>query len=682
MGYPAFAYLSDALHEGRFPLWDPYTNCGYPFHADPNLTIVGPIALFFAYVIPDAAFGFVLYWLAHWWLGGLGMIWLARHFGAKPLGGFLSAVAFSLSGFFISHAEHTTFIVVAGWLPWLFWFADKSVLSNNKGWALLGGVVLGLSCLGGYPGLVAFNGLAIALWLGLRFLSQGGVSGMEAVLFRERMVRILWTLGIIGVISIAVWSPVLHAFFAEGGSYSDRVTRPSPDEVNLGGLFPVSALFSLLYPYATIAGRAWMKSDISYTNAYTGILTIPLAFLWWWNERKNRQVWWVAVFIGFMFVLSFGGPAGLRPILNYVYPPLQYLRHNAPFRIYWMLPVALMAGLGISRLPEYSRNRVRIVFTIWALIAFFAAVALGLMLSSAGVLSADQAPFLFLPAAPVLFLLLIVLWTKAGGHNVPGNARIYIIPAMIILAATDMAGHVYTNSFTVWSREGATYLAESLRQRTTEVNGEPGGRLPPMAFGSYNVQQVIKRPVVRGYLAMNINGFDGILCKSRFVEVMRSPTRFWLSPGVETAADGDTALSSLSSTGAGDPVPVFVDRRTMALPAARVIPGKYGSVRVQSYAPEQVVLTAEVPFGNGAFLASTERFSAGWKVWIDGAPGKVEKVNLYFRGLYMEPGRHEVIWKYEPHLWTLLVLLSAFTMIAATIAGIILCRRAGGSASL
>ncbi len=60
--YPAFTYLADAYREGRFPLWDPYTNCGYPFHAEPHQPTLNPLALVLAFLVPDTGLGFLLYW--------------------------------------------------------------------------------------------------------------------------------------------------------------------------------------------------------------------------------------------------------------------------------------------------------------------------------------------------------------------------------------------------------------------------------------------------------------------------------------------------------------------------------------------------------------------------------------------------------------------------------------------
>ena len=670
--YPAFSYLADSIAESRLPLWDPYTNCGLPFHADPNSPTLNPIALFFGYFIHDSSAGFVVFWAFHWIWGGIGMIWLTRHFDGKPLGGLFAATTYTLSGFFIAHAEHTTFIIVAGWLPWIFWFADRAVLTSNKGWALLAGFSLGMASLGGYPGLVSFTGFAVALWLALRFLPARGLDNIAISTTRERMFRIISTLVIIAVVSLVVWSPILNAFITEGRGYTSRAAALSPEVANNGNPFTLPAIFSVIYPYATIAGRAWMQADISGTNGYVGILTIPLAVLWWWNERKRQHNWWIVIFIVFMFLLSFGGRAGLRTLLYYIFPPMQFNRHNAPFRLYWILPVTLMAGLGFSYFRSYLKNvrTVRLLFSGWLVLALCVAGGLIYFLSSHGVLVGDYTPRLFMPALLILPLCLLIIWAN---ENFLLRSRI-LLPVLMVLALADMTGHVYNNSFTVWSTGDSTHQAEALRQHTTLVKGEPGPRLHPFPFGSYNAQQVLKRPAVQGYVPMRNDGFND-LCSGRFATVLQSSTRFWINPGMERISDEGTSLSILSSIGAGDPVPAFVERETSVPPDARVVPGSYGKAMVISYAPENIELEVEIPSGTDGFLSSTERYAPGWKGWIDGIPTEVIKTNFYFRGMPVPPGRHRIIWRYKPARWLPLVWVSIVALLASATAGIVLVRR-------
>jgi len=65
-----------------------------------------------------------------------------------------------------------------------------------------------------------------------------------------------------------------------------------------------------------------------------------------------------------------------------------------------------------------------------------------------------------------------------------------------------------------------------------------------------------------------------------------------------------------------------------------------------SRTPDSLVLSAS---GKGkALLVSSETEAPGWKVWVDGQPKTVEKVNDAFRGVMLNEGESNVVFKYEP----------------------------------
>jgi hypothetical protein len=583
------------------------------------------------------------------------MIWLVWHFGGRPSGGFFAAVTFTLSGFFIGHAEHTPYISIAAWLPWIFGLADRAVARSHPGFALLAAGSMGTASLGGYPGLLAFTGLALVLWLILRFLPSGG---QEDRPLRNRAAWVAGILCLIGLVTLIVWSPILHAFFTEGEGYTERVSPLPPDKANFGDPFSIPALLSFFFPYASILGRSLMQADISMANGYVGVFAVPLAAFWFLKGSGNRRAWWFLGFLLFMFLVSLGGKAGVRTVLYHLFPPMRYMRFSAPFRLYWILALSLAAGLGFSLLkerPETSRNTL-FLLAGWAGTALAAAFLLVRFFSSHGLPVDGSLLRLFLPAMAVLPAGIAVLWLMSSSRSVPLKRA---APAfLILLVAADMAGHLYSNQETVWVRRETIHQAESFHRRSTFVRGEPGPRHPPLPFGYFNAQQVIKVPVVQGYTTMKSGGFDEVLCRSRFVEVMQSPLRFWISPGVEPVTSRESALSALAATGYGGPVPVFIEDAKPFSPLLRVAPGSYGTTRILSYAPEEIEMEIEVPGMMGGFLASTERYASGWKAWVDGVPEHVVKTNLYFRGIFVPAGKHIVRWAYKPDLWKPFVILS------------------------
>jgi hypothetical protein len=672
---PAFTYIADAVREGRFPLWDAYTNCGYPFHADPNNGTLNPLVMLLGEFFNSPVLGFNCLWVSYWWWGGIGMIFLSRHFGAAPVGAFVAAISYVLSGFYVGHSQHTTFIMTAAWLPWVFALADRALVRSNYAYAVLAGVALGFSSYGGYPGLILFACLALSLWLLLRFLPGGGGNDNGNTTYAKRLMRIVIVLGVVGVFLLLIWSPVLHAFFTEGAGYTDRVGKLSPQEANNGDPFSIYAAISLFFPYASFVWGPLMGADISMTDGYMGLLVLPLAAFWLKSADSREGKWWLVVFVVFMFWVSLGGQYGLRTLLYYVYPPLKFIRFSAPFRIFWILPLCLAAGLGLSHLvrnPDRWRSFLRTVL-IWGLLVSCAAVLFEAVSVWRGVPVAGNVLRLFAPALLILVVTGAQLWyliVKRDGELVKYAA--------LVLAATifaDMTAHLYINAETVWNRSYNTNILETFHKRSSYLDGAPAARTPGMPFGNTNAQQVFKKPIVQGYMTMKSREFDTTLCQSRFAEVLSGTERFWLAPGSEAFSTRAAVLEILAGVGAGSPVPAFVERPHPSLSAVRVVPATFGFVEIKKYHPEKIEMTVAVPGETEALLMSTERYSPGWQVFIDGAAAKVQQVNLYFRGVYILPGEHSVTWLYSPALWSLLVGVSYLTIFTGLVIAAIMIYR-------
>ncbi len=520
--------------------------------------------------------------------------------------------------------------------------------------------------------MIAVFGLALLLWLALRYMPKGN----DSLDNRPPLKRLLWvfiTLGIIGIVMLAVWSPVLNAFFTEGKGYTERVSQLDPHLANFGQPFPLAALVSLFFPFATLIFPSWFNADYSMTNGYVGLLTIPFAALWLIKGGSStgdgrRRIWWLFVFALFMFILSLGGQAGLRTILYYIYPPIRFMRFSAPFRVFWMFPLSLAAGLGFSYLQKHPEDRALMfkIFMGWVAVGLCVGIAVAVAIACASdeISTWEVFPNLYLPAIIIAVFAGVLFWYWSRERQ----GFLYKLAPVLILAvaAADMSMHLYNNSFTVFTKNNVISRVESMHVRSTHVDGEPGPRQPRKLLGFMNVQQVLKIPDASGYVTMKSKGFDEVLLNSRFIEVMSAPYRFWLSPGVTPVEYRDSALSILANTGGNEPVPVFIEDATVPLPDAKAVPGSFGETRIVSYDPEKIEMKVKVPSGAGGFLASTERYSTGWKAYVDGKEQKVYKTNLYFRGIFLAPGSHFVIWRYEPRLWKQLVVFS-YSSLALTV---------------
>lgn len=102
---------------------------------------------------------------------------------------------------------------------------------------------------------------------------------------------------------------------------------------------------------------------------------------------------------------------------------------------------------------------------------------------------------------------------------------------------------------------------------------------------------------------------------------------------------------------------------------APAVPGTAESVEITEYSMNRVVMRARVSERPWLFFSDT--FYPGWKATIDGSPAKIYRAHTAFRTIFVPPGEHEVVWRYDPWLFK---AGTAFSLL--TVAGLAaLCRR-------
>jgi Bacterial membrane protein YfhO len=115
--------------------------------------------------------------------------------------------------------------------------------------------------------------------------------------------------------------------------------------------------------------------------------------------------------------------------------------------------------------------------------------------------------------------------------------------------------------------------------------------------------------------------------------------------------------------------PSFDGRRAVVtaapLPGLRSTPGRTpaGSARITSYKPERVAVDATA--SRASELVLTDLHYPGWKVTLDGKPADLHRVDYLLRGTSLPPGRHRVVFSYEPSSFRLGWIISLIAVVVA-----------------
>ena len=92
-------------------------------------------------------------------------------------------------------------------------------------------------------------------------------------------------------------------------------------------------------------------------------------------------------------------------------------------------------------------------------------------------------------------------------------------------------------------------------------------------------------------------------------------------------------------------------------PSTTALGQSAGEVITQSYRPKEIRLTAQST--SDSVLLLNDHWSPHWRVTVDGQPSDLLRCNYVMRGVRLSPGRHEVVFRFQPPLTWLYVSLAS-----------------------
>jgi hypothetical protein len=331
--YPWKDFARRSMMAGTFPRWNPHLLLGTPFVGDPQQQLFYPPTLLYALPMPVAWSLSVLFRIV---AAGLLAALLARALGAEGPAALVSGVIFAFCGW-VTAFQPRPHLDSALWLPLMLLAVDRLRKKATAPSIVLAAAAFALSVLGGQPECavqVTYVGLAFFAWRfaapaepgaprRMRFAIVFAAAGLLAVLIAA--VQILPTLDFVGVLDrgwTRVWPPKpLH----EIAAFVSRDLGTSPNSA--GVPIPEGA-------------------------AYAGMLTLLLAPLALLHRNRRDAVFFLALLAAVLSIVY-----GFDPVrrLALEVPVLRGLP-NGRLLVVADLALAVLAGLGVSAVGRRLRT--------------------------------------------------------------------------------------------------------------------------------------------------------------------------------------------------------------------------------------------------------------------------------------------------------------------------------------
>lgn len=613
MWLPWRFFVTESLKEGHWPLWNAYTNLGFPQMGDPGTwyPVSWLIGALHRYDMAAAHAEFLL----HTWIAGLGMSVLAQTLGRSRTAGLVVGVAYMLSGFFVGNAQHLGWLVSAAWLPWA---ATAFVQTRHtSGWlnpvALGGALFLLLS--GGYPGLFICTAYLLTAW-GLWYSGRLAL-GRDWATARQWLLRLALGAGVFLACSAVVLAASfeLSPHLVRGGGL--RFDNASWGTLN--GSFPPKALISMLFPFAVAANEvAIWGEDFSLLNVYFGL--VPLVLAVWVGFRRGTPVqvrlWGVVAVLAMLTAMANQFP--LRRWLYDVVPFMDQFRFPAIFRLFAVLGLLLMAAYALDLLRQQRPRRVG----LWLIFS-----GLGLAVVATWLTHGHLPPFSlswdeFLQATPVrerigiqaALQALVLLAAGAWGLL----AKKHLFPVLAVLLCLDLVVAVRLNLYAT--------VAEA---RPTAPTNAAIGLLPyafPLPANDRPIGTITEGELQGALPGLNANlgtlhrlpGSDG-----------GSPYALKMADSARKSGGYDKILRL--------PLLALVDASGNPLPS-----------EIQPTAATPNHFTFNVSSTTGGTLAFAQYAYPGWQVVID---KKIYTPDIFltsYQSVYLPAGHHTVTWQFSP----------------------------------
>jgi hypothetical protein len=337
--FPPKFFMSESIHAGYLPLWNPYINFGIPQYGDMSSGFWSPITWLIASTLGYNAYTFTMEVLLYILIGGLGMYILTGIWQLDQRVRIIAGIAFMCCGYNIGHLQHFNWLSGAAFLPWSFWsyllLLKKSSLKN----IIRASLVFYLLVSSAHPGIIISAAyFFIAILVFYFFLNEKNLpistriknAGKSHLLFL--IIFFLLAAGMItGYLDIL-------PYFSRG----EKISLTS----SLSNTTSLKSWISVLFPFAIVKNNALYLTDVSMRNCYFSLSLLLFFLVAIVRKKTNWQVF--LLITGFVFaILSFGGI--FKTFAYKSIPLIGYIRLNGEFRIFSLLSFIIVASMELDK---------------------------------------------------------------------------------------------------------------------------------------------------------------------------------------------------------------------------------------------------------------------------------------------------------------------------------------------
>ena len=689
--YPNDLFAARSLKQGEIPLWNPYIAAGQPFAADPNIGFFYPLRLLlFLTTFNYRTMTYLV--IFHYFLAGTFAYALARDLGAGRWGSIVAGVGFMFSGLLVGQMDHINIVISSSWMPLVFLLFRRSVLRKKLTYAMVAGLSLSLSVLGGHQQFALLIGYWCSLWLVMFLIQARGRGFLPSVTLYSCMIFVA-----LGAAAVQIL-PTIEFF---------QLTQRAVLSVNEAGLYSMPPLGWLLLIFPHYLGQthteaAFFWEFLVFVNefyAYVGIVVLFGALI-------GSYVWksWEKRFLVAMLILGFLLTAGsATPIYTLAYemvPGMQWVRVPSRF-VFWVdTSLVLLSAFGVdwmvSNLHDRSQRIWREMIQLLGL-GSLVGLAFGLLylvlpvlqvptshpfateinryrLADALVLAGIMAGLMlaikltnhrprlrnWLPILLLVFLLFDLFRAQQPRHFTTTDMTIHFEHPEILQAwrndpgffRVDFTNEAYRGSTYEFTQESRWNVLTGFVHSFAQVTGLPWNPFDLQRFSDYRDVVSLDSPFYDFLSAKYLVSDRGEVLSDKWVKLpvaantlnlyenSQSMPRAFMVFEALVEPDPEKALTLIREA-------AFDPATTVLLEKGEPFAGPVGSAHIEIVNMTNNTLALTVQNDQPGYLVISDTDYPGWRVTVNGKQAEIMLANYAFRAVYLRAGRSTVLFEFQ-----------------------------------
>lgn len=696
--YPGKTLAAVSLSKGIIPFWNPYTFSGMPFFADLQIAIFYPFNYILKFFVSgDHLSPVVLQFtiVLHYLLSSIFCFYIGKQLKFTNTASVILGLIFSYSSYMIIHMIHMPLIEAVVWLPVIFLLWLKFIETRKYIFVFAATILMTFSVLAGYPQAAFYIYLFVSVYVLIVFINK----------IREKDFAAVRSL-VIGYLSFFILSFGMAAFqllpASEFVSLSNRakITYDFAIEGSVEPRFYLSfflpKLFGVWKFNEASADISWWATKetfmFSIANIYISVLSVVLIIPAIGVKLKSRSdksfTWFLIGIASFSLLFATGGFFFFHKIICSVLPFFGRFRNPGHILFLYSFSVSLLTAFGINELLVNKRvfaEAFNKKFYI-SLISVFALVLI-LVYSGTFAVSGQQGADkinTWIKGQYLSFFLFLAASSSVIYFYLTDKIKLNVFIAVLLLIT---ASDIYYNWYA--QNNGTTnpvLLYSQRKQKEDEFKNELKSEIfrvnmreyPYPAYYQRNGGMISRIPFLEGY---------GALILDKYIPVNKTETgstqthdimnvkyklepaslksgnpnsyRFFVNtsylPKARMFYDAklfeEKDSAALKNYMAGKEfdhhktIVIETDRKDFQLPVLKDSIVPKSDVKIVNYDLNNI--TIEVETAENGFLFLSEVYYPAWKAYVDGKITELYRADYCERAVYLEKGKHTVLFNYE-----------------------------------